>query len=52
MGRNYFQEIKIHIIVIADSLTKELLPYKEHLILFSPIENIDTGFIAQNIRLL
>lgn len=44
-------EVNIHIIVIADDLIKELIPYKEHIKLFSPIENIETSFIAQNIRL-
>lgn len=44
--------IKVTILVIAQKLIDELLPYKENIVLFPPIENMDTGFIAQNIRLL
>lgn len=43
--------IKIHIILIADEIIKELEDYKEYIYLFKPIENITTAFISQNIRL-
>ncbi len=44
-------DVNIHIIVIANNLIEELLPYKEYIKLFPPIENVETSFIAQNIRL-
>ncbi len=49
--KKLFPDIIIHIVVIADSLSDELLPYKEYIHLFSPIENIESSFIARNIRL-
>jgi hypothetical protein len=49
--KKLFPDIVIHILIISDSLSNELLPYKEYIHLFSPIENIETSFIAQNIRL-
>ena len=47
-----FPNIKVTILVVAQKLIDELLPYKDNIVLFPPIENMDTGFIAQNIRLL
>ena len=47
-----FPNVKITILVVAHKLIDELLPYKDNIVLFPPIENMDTGFIAQNIRLL
>ena len=49
--KKLFPEINIHIILIADKIIEELEPYKEYIKLFSPIEGIKSGFIAQNIRL-
>ena len=49
--KKLFPDIVIHIVVISDSLSDELLPYKEYIHLFSPIQNIESSFIAQNIRL-
>ena len=47
-----FPNVKVTILVVAQELIDELLPYKDNIVLFPPIENMDTGFIAQNIRLL
>ena len=49
--KTLFPNINIHIILIADEIIPELLPYKEHIKLFPPIEGIETSFIAQNMRL-
>jgi hypothetical protein len=49
--KKLFPSINIHIVVVADELIDELQPYKEHLKLFKPIDNVETSFIAQNIRL-
>ncbi len=49
--KKLFPEINIHIILIADEIINELEPYREYIKLFSPIKNIPTAFIAQNIRL-
>ena len=49
--KKLFPEIVIHIVVINDYLSDELLPYKEYIHLFSPIQNVESSFIAQNIRL-
>jgi hypothetical protein len=49
--KKLFPDINIHIVVIAYTLIDELLPYKEYIHLFPPIENVSTAFISQNIRL-
>ena len=49
--KKLFPEINIHIIVIADEIVEELQPYNKYLKLFKPIKNVETSFIAQNIRL-
>ena len=49
--KRLFPSINIHIVVVADEFIDELQPYKEHLKLFKPIDNVETSFIAQNIRL-
>jgi len=46
-----FPEINIHIVVVADEIIEELLPYQQYIKLFKPIDGIETSFIAQNIRL-
>ena len=43
---------KLPLFVIANKIIEELIPYKDNIVLFPPIKNMDTGFIAQNIRLL
>ena len=47
-----FPNVKVTIVVVAKELVDELLPYKDNIVLFPPIENMNTAFIAQNIRLL
>ena len=47
-----FPNVKVTILIVADKLIDELRLYKENIVLFPPIENMDSGFIAQNIRLL
>lgn len=49
--KKLFPDINIHIILIADSIINELKPYSEYIKLFKPIKDIETSFIAQNIRL-
>ena len=44
--------IKCILIFIGNILPDILKPYKEDIIIFNPIHNINTVFIAQNIRLL
>ena len=51
MLEKVFPSINIHIVVVADELIDELQPYKENLKLFKPIYNVETSFVAQNIRL-
>jgi hypothetical protein len=41
-----------YLILISDKINNELLKYKSYIILFKPIENINTAFISQNIRIL
>ena len=50
MLEKLFPSINIHIVVVADELIDELQPYKENLKLFKPIYNVETSFVAQNIR--
>lgn len=40
------------LILVADSIPTELIPYKNDIILFSPIKGINTSFQAQCIRIL
>ena len=49
--KRLFPEVNIHIILIADELIDELVPYSEFIKLFKPIPDIKSSFIAQNIRL-
>ena len=44
--------VDIKIILIANSIPKELKPFSNHFILFEPIEGMATAFIAQYIRIL
>jgi hypothetical protein len=46
-----FPEIEIKIIFINDEIIPELEPYSEYITLFKPLENINTVYQAQNIRL-
>ena len=46
-----FPEVDIKIIFINDEITPELKEYEQYITLFKPIPNIDTAFIAQNIRI-
>jgi FkbM family methyltransferase len=46
-----FPEVDIKIIFINDEITSELKQFEKYIILFKPIPNIDTAFIAQNIRI-
>ena len=44
--------IKCILIYIGDVIPDLLLPYQDDIIIFKPIENMDSVYIAQNIRLL
>ena len=44
--------IKCILIFVGFDLPKLLKPYKDDIIIFKPIENMNTAYIAQNIRLL
>jgi hypothetical protein len=44
--------IPVKLILIADFIPTSLQNYSDDIILFKPIQNIHTAFIAQNIRLL
>ena len=46
-----FPEIEIKILFINDELIPELEPFAEYITLFKPLENINTVYTAQNIRL-
>ena len=46
-----FPEVDIKIIFINDELLPELKPFEQYITLFKPISNIDTVYIAQNIRI-
>lgn len=45
-------EIKVNIILISDHVPNDILEYKDNIILFNPIEEINTAFISQFIRIL
>lgn len=47
-----FLKARCILIYIGHELPKELVDYKEDIILYKPIEGIHTAFIAQNVRLL
>ena len=49
--KKLFPNVNIHIIVIAEEIIEELQQYKQYLKLFKPIKDVETSFIAQNIRL-
>lgn len=49
--KTLFPAANIHIVLISNEIIPELQPYKEHIKLFSPIEGVETTFIAQNVRL-
>lgn len=44
--------LDVTMIMVSDIIPEELLQYKDSIILFKPIENINTAFQAQCIRLL
>lgn len=44
--------INIKIILIADEIPKDIIKFEKYIILFPPIENIYSSFIAQYIRIL
>ena len=50
--KKHFPNINIHIIVISNKLSEELQPYKHYIKLFPELQNINTAFIAQTIRIL
>ena len=41
-----------YLILISDKIDDKLIDYKDYIILFKPIENIDSAFISQTIRIL
>lgn len=45
-------EIKIVIVLIAESIPKKFIKYSEYIKLFPPIENVSSAFISQYIRIL
>ena len=47
-----YPDVDVKIILIAKDIPKELLLYKNNIILFEPIENVLTSFTSQFIRLL
>ena len=47
-----FPEVTIVVAIIAQEIPKKLLPYKDSLRLFQPIQGVPTAFQAQCIRLL
>jgi hypothetical protein len=46
-----YPDVDVKIILIAENIPDTLLSYKNNIILFEPIENIDTSFTSQIIRL-
>lgn len=47
-----YPNVDVKIILIAENIPDTLLSYKNNIILFKPIENIETSFTSQIIRLL
>ena len=45
-------EIKIVIVLIAESIPEKFLNFSEYIKLFQPIENVSTAFVSQYIRIL
>ena len=52
MWKKLYPSVDIKIILIADTIPKKFLKYKNYIILFKPLENIFTAYISQYIRLL
>lgn len=52
MWKKLAPEADVKIIYISDVIPEKFLPYKEHLILFNPINNINSAFISQYVRIL
>uniref|UniRef100_A0A6C0CUP4 Nucleotide-diphospho-sugar transferase domain-containing protein n=2 Tax=viral metagenome TaxID=1070528 RepID=A0A6C0CUP4_9ZZZZ len=50
--KKLYPSVDVKIILTAEKIPEEYLDYKENIILFEPIENVLTSFIAQYIRLL
>lgn len=46
-----FPEVNVKIILVHDNIPKNIQEYKDNIILFPPLPNINTGFISQIIRL-
>lgn len=44
--------VKVRVILISNEIPKDLLKFKKNIILFPPIEGINTAFISQFIRIL
>lgn len=47
-----YPDVDVKIILIAENIPEKFLLYKKNLIIFKPINNISTAFIAQYIRIL
>ena len=45
-------EVDVKIVMVANEIPTEYKEYSNYIILFPPIENISTSFIAQYIRIL
>jgi len=52
LWKHFIPTVDVKIIFVASEIPDEYIVYKDNLILFEPIENINTAFIAQYIRLL
>jgi hypothetical protein len=50
--KTLFPNVKIVIVLVANSIPENLVPYAEHIKLFSPIPGVKTAFVAQCVRLL
>ena len=50
--KKLYPNIDVIIILINDTIPKDIEEYKNYIILFNPIDNIPTDFISQYIRLL
>lgn len=50
--KKLYPSVDVKIVFISYEIPEKYKEYSEHLILFSPIENISTAFISQYIRIL
>ena len=47
-----YPDVDVRIVLVAKSIRDDLLPYKDNILLFEPLDGILTSFVSQFVRLL